>query len=167
MGRPTKDITGLTFGRLTAVKLGVAGKHTKWICVCVCGKECSVYLTHLLSGNTKSCGCMPVGLYKHGHTVNRRPTAEYACWANMKQRVLNFMHPRYSEYGGRGIAICDRWVNSFENFLADMGERPSPEMSINRIDNEGNYEPGNCEWATSEVQVANQRPRRSHLITNL
>ncbi len=85
---------------------------------------------------------------------------EYRVWSEMIQRCSNQKHPRWSDYGGRGIIVCDRW-RSFINFLADMGERPSPDLTLDRIDNDGGYEPGNCRWATRSQQQYNRRPRKA------
>jgi len=94
--------------------------------------------------------------YKHGHTSNGKMSPEYASWYSMKQRCLNKKHEAYHYYGGRGITICKRWLHSFENFLADMGKRPSLEYSINRRRNNGNYTPTNCYWATVIEQNKNR-----------
>lgn len=101
-------------------------------------------------------------LTTHGHSGgNEKPrTGEYSSWANMKQRCLNPDNPRYYQYGGRGIRICKRWQNSFSNFLQDLGPKPHPKYTIERIDNDGNYEPSNCKWDTKENQNKNSRKCR-------
>lgn len=94
--------------------------------------------------------------------ISRLP--EYPCWSAMRQRCHNWRNVDYHNYGGRGITVCDRWFESFDAFLEDMGPRPSPKHSIERMDNDGNYEPGNCKWATASEQNSNQRrpPRRKN-----
>lgn len=156
------DITGQRFGRLVVLRrLGSAkyGEST-WLCRCDCSKN-KVILGHSLrQGLTKSCGCLQrerasQTKKKHGAST----TETYYIWAGMRTRCKNPKATPYKNYGGRGISVCERW-NSFDNFLADMGERP-PGLSIDRIDNDGNYEPDNCRWATQSEQTGNQRKRRS------
>jgi len=96
---------------------------------------------------------------KHGDNCDEQRTTEYRTWAGMKQRCLNPSNRKYRYYGGRGISICPRW-QSYENFLLDMGRKPSADLTLDRIDNDGNYEPGNCRWATIAQQAQNQRHRR-------
>ncbi len=133
-------------------------------CRCTCGTEKEVRLDVLKSGNSKSCGCLRTEMSKkrlvsylttHGHAKSAGRSPTYASWVSMRQRCFNKQQRRYSDYGGRGILICERW-NSFENFLADMGERPYG-TSLDRIDNGGNYEPGNCRWVTCAEQNKNKR----------
>ncbi len=88
---------------------------------------------------------------------NSRTTPEYRVWANIKQRCLNPKHPHFAYYGGRGVTICSRWIDSFDNFYEDMGARPTPKHTVERKETDGHYEPGNCEWATMAVQSANRR----------
>ena len=150
---------GMRFGRLTTVSMT---KHATqrgqfWICSCDCGNETTAYAGHLRNGSRVSCGCaMPDSKRRHGmsHSV------EHRAWSRMKERCYNPHNKKYHLYGARGIKVCERWLNSFENFLADMGTRPSPEHSIDRIESHGNYEPTNCRWATIEQQNNNRSSNR-------
>lgn len=128
-----------------------------FICRCVCGKEVTVKFSNLTSGNSKSCGCRRgeshgEGNHRHGHM-----TTEYKIWCRMKDRCLNPKDAAYENYGGRGIAVCERWRLSFTAFLADVGRRPSKKYSLDRIDNDKGYEPGNVRWATRQEQAKNSR----------
>lgn len=151
------DIAGHRFNRLTAKEAVYVGAERRWRCKCDCGGEAVVRAAALRNGNTGSCGCwkrevLPLATTKHGLT--KHPL--YSAWKGMRNRCNNPRHPRYKDYGGRGVRVCKRW-DKFENFLADMGERP-PRMTLDRKNNDGNYSKRNCRWATPKEQRKNSRP---------
>lgn len=163
------DISGRRFGRLVAVEYAGRDRSRQpyFRLRCDCGNMTVAYAGSVKRGATQSCGCLhseatSKALRTHGHASVDHKTGEYRAWVQMKTRCFN---PNYSErhlYGGRGITVCDRWCDSFEAFLADMGEKPSPTHSLDRFPNpNGNYEPGNCRWATPTQQANNRRTRRS------
>lgn len=156
-----KNIIGIQFNFLTVKGRYVNCKHgrAQWICTCVCGKEKVVSGKVLRSNLIKSCGCKTFELTSKTHiTHGLSNTSEYRSWASMKNRCYNTKIRSYSDYGGRGITVCDRWLNSFDNFIFDMGQKPTPYHSIDRFPYiNGNYEPCNCRWATDLQQVRNQR----------
>lgn len=170
------DLTGKRFGRLTVIKVSGLDKYKKidWLCSCDCGKETVVSGTSIRRKLTTSCGCYQKEVHKakvttHGHSKVGAKSPEYKCWSSMKRRCDSPRLKCYRNYGGRGIVVCDRWINSFENFLSDMGERPSPKHSIDRIKVNGNYEPSNCKWSTDGEQEINKRtnPRNTSGFTGV
>jgi len=154
---PIKDLIGQRFGRLKVVEfLGVIKGNAHWRCECVCGKKAIAYTNKLTQGNTKSCGCLfwdnvKVSAKTHGMRYSR----PYRIWRNMRSRCENPRFHKYPRYGGRGIMVCGRWLR-FENFWEDMKKGYSDDLSIDRINNDGNYEPGNCRWATAKEQANNK-----------
>ena len=157
------DISGQRFARLVAMKVAKReGTRTYWLCKCDCGKESVVYITKLRSGHTRSCGCYKmqrISETKKTHGMSGH-TKVYDAWVQMRARCTNPSGGRFDKYQARGIVVCARWGASFEVFLKDMGLPPSPKHSLDRIDNDGNYEPGNCRWATPKEQARNKRGLR-------
>lgn len=171
-----RNLAGQRFGRLLVIGEGgrSGDNHVLWECQCDCGRSTSVVSSKLRQGVTKSCGCLRqdfarengkrVGAAKrgvpvtHGHCVYQDPSPTYLSWKAMHARCSNKKHRHYKHYGGRGISVCERW-SVFANFLSDMGERPEG-MTLDREDNDGNYEPGNCRWATNKQQANNRQPQK-------
>jgi hypothetical protein len=148
-----RDLSGQRFSRLVAIGplnlLSARGRDIYWNCLCDCGNSTIIRSADLVRGKTRSCGCLKKEIQighkynlKHGHHLSEKPSTTYVSWMGMKQRCIDPKHISYPRYGGRGIAVCTRWMD-FENFLNDMGERPAG-LSLDRIDNEGNYESNNC-----------------------
>jgi len=164
------DLTSQRFGRLLVTQREGSRKgKARWRCRCDCGKECLVTGDVLRRGVSNSCGCLrrELGVQlgkssgRHGEGRNGHETPEYRTWAAMLSRCKNPNHCNYPHYGARGISVCERW-HIFENFLADMGRRPSEYHSIDRINNEGNYCVENCRWATATEQNNNKRQPKEH-----
>lgn len=155
---------GNRYGRLVVVALQPKAKAA---CRCDCGVVVSVFRNNLTRGNSQSCGCLRREMLasgqinrRHGHARRRQISPEYRSYTMMLNRCLNPSAENYEYYGGRGIAVCQRWQDSFEAFLSDMGQRPSRNHSIDRIRADGDYEPGNCRWATKIEQCQTRRRRR-------
>ena len=164
MSKKLEIKSGDRYNRLTIVKevevyIAPNGdKRRMFECLCECGNRKNVIINSLTHNRIKSCGCLNKEmakdrLLKHGLRYNPL----YRTWSNIKHRCYNTNYKKYKDYGGRGIKVCDRWLNSFENFLEDMGPKPSKEYSIDRIDVNGNYEPTNCRWADAYTQRHNRR----------
>ena len=174
MNKP-KKLTGNRYGRLVVIYRAANSLPNKshhagvvqWICLCDCGVFCTVAAASLKNLTTKSCGCLlrefTNSIRKHGcsHANGKgKPSAEYRTWQDMLTRCRSTDPARYALYGGRGITVCDRWLNSFENFLMDMGPRPGLGYSIDRKNNNLGYSPDNCHWATDIQQARNKRNNR-------
>jgi DNA-directed RNA polymerase subunit RPC12/RpoP len=157
------DLSGHRFGSVVAVRQDgkTSDGKIKWEFICDCGIAFSCSGSRVKRGEVFSCPeCSKKRVAKSRTTHGLRQTPEYRIWTHIKSRCLNSNVPEFKSYGGRGISICDQWIDSFENFISDMGNRPSPHHSIDRINNNGNYEPSNCRWATQETQANNTRKNK-------
>lgn len=159
------------FGRLVILADAVSSTEKRKVhCVCECGATCVTNLDSLRTGNTSSCGCLNRELkaagftrtHGYGSRAKDKRRAEYESWTGMWQRCTNQNNKHFKDYGGRGVQVCERW-KSFENFIADMGDKPTGSHSLDRVNVEGHYEPGNCRWATPAEQARNTR--RTRLLT--
>jgi hypothetical protein len=156
------NISGHRFGRLVA-QFPLPNRTPEgkviWVCLCDCGNTTHFTAAALRYGDMSSCGCYRTDkMVTHGLSH----VAEHVVWEGMIQRCCNPKAKHFKYYGGRGISICARWRNDFGAFYADMGPRPDPSFTIDRINNDGHYEPGNCRWATKSEQASNCRPRKLH-----
>lgn len=154
------DISGRRYGKWTVLGLSPLrdnGGGRLWLCRCVCGAEGAIRGTDLNRGTSKGCGCAkgPTKI-THGHTRGGKTSSEYYSWSHMIQRCTNPSNKSYTNYGGRGIDVCGEWLD-YNRFFADMGAKPSPKHTIERVDNDLGYSKDNCIWATNEVQVNNRR----------
>ena len=171
MGSQIAIDPGTRFGRLVVLseadrqfKCGRMGRH--FSLMCDCGGKKVISLRDLRSGTSSSCGCIKreratrLGYSRRVHGDSTERTSEYNSWRSMKERCLNPNKANFARYGGRGIKICSKWINNFPAFLRDMGRKPSPQHTLDRVDTLGDYEPNNCRWATPKEQANNRRNSR-------
>lgn len=161
------DLTGRTFGMLTAIRRHPSPGKARWLCVCKCGETSTPRENNLLFARTRSCGCQRRNAgARNNRTHGKSDTHLYWVWAKMRRRCQSPRDPKWSHYGGRGISVCPRWLGpeGFANFAQDMGT-PDKGLSLDRINNDGNYSPDNCRWATPSEQRANQREKTNERVT--
>lgn len=172
------NLAGQTFGKLTVIDYnGVKAGHKLWRCLCACGKETITTTGRLRCGRVNSCGCLVAETNKklrlgkpnyatstHRATTSNKRTTEYVTWLSMRQRCLDKNHSNYKNYGAKGINVCSEWRDSFDVFLNDMGIKPTAKHSIDRINTNLGYEPGNCRWVDSKTQQNNRTNNRLVLI---
>lgn len=164
------DITGKRFGRLTVLKIVGCNKwrEAMWLCRCDCGNEISVASNNLRRSHTQSCGCLQrEATTKSNTTHGKRKTKLYSVWNTMKARCFNCNSKSYKDYGGRGIKVCDEWKNNFQAFYNYVSKLPhfcEEGYTLDRINNDGNYEPNNVRWATRKEQVHNRRKQRGNAL---
>ena len=172
MGKRAADLTGNRYGRWTVLERNYEAQERRqtpisvWVCRCDCGTiKNEVLYNSLTRGGSQSCGCLKRELLlaeaREDHLAHRTENSLYSIWQGMKTRCFNPRHPTYARYGARGITVHPDWINDFEAFAAHLGPRPSPEHSVDRIDSDGHYEPGNVRWATRLEQARNRRPERA------
>ncbi len=156
------DLKGQKFGRLTVIRPTNERCFGRvvWLCRCDCGAIVKIDRGNLMNGSSRSCGCLKRAPLKErrkasDYHVNGERSGTYICWGSMRQRCNNPKNPNYKDYGGRGIVVCERW-NDYKNFLKDMGKRPEG-LTLERIENDGNYEPENCKWVSMIEQGRNRR----------
>lgn len=160
-GPKPEDFTNKTINNILLLSFSHKKSNKRyWICKCFCGNEFTTVALDVKYEHTTSCGCKIKEHLKSGkarRTHGKRKSLEYNTWAKLKDRCYNKNDKKYKDYGGRGITVCDTWLNSFQQFLEDMGEKPSPKHSIERKDNNGNYCKENCVWETKKKQAINRR----------
>jgi hypothetical protein len=160
------EMIGQVFEMLTVMEYAGSKKtSTYYLCQCSCGNKITTTRRWLINGRAKSCGCSKNNFIsrsntRHGESQPGKKTVEYMTWNGIKNRCYNEKDHNYDKYGGRGISVCSRWIESYDNFLSDMGRRPPGKYSLDRIDNNKGYSPDNCRWATNKEQSRNTRTNR-------